>query len=85
MKKYVNIFQGSKVNQAQKQAFLLIRTYFLQKSYNILKMLQKYPEYEQDVKIPEKVWTLRIWYMYKQEVCTLIDVNEQEQKVKIKN
>ena len=50
-----------------------------------LKMLQKYPEYEQEVKIPEKVWTLRIWYMYKQEVCTLIDVNEQEQKVKIKN
>lgn len=49
------------------------------------KNVAKYPEYEQEVKIPEKVWTLRIWYMYKQEVCTLIDVNEQEQKVKIKN
>ena len=50
-----------------------------------LKMLQKYPEYEQEVKVPEKVWPLRIWYMYEQDVCTLIDVNEQERKVKIRN
>ena len=50
-----------------------------------LKMLQKYPEYEQEVKVPEKVWPLRIWYMYDQDVCTLIDVNERERKVKIKN
>ena len=27
-----------------------------------LKMVQKYPEYEQEVKVPEKVWSLRIWY-----------------------
>ena len=40
-----------------------------------LKMLQKYPEYEEEVKVPEKVWPLRIWYMYEQDVCTLIDVN----------
>lgn len=33
----------------------------------------------------EKVWPLRIWYMYDQDVCTLIDVNERERKVKIKN
>ena len=26
-----------------------------------------------------------IWYMYEQNVCTLIDVNERERKVKIKN
>ena len=51
----------------------------------LLKMLQKYPEYEQEVKVPEKVWTLRIWYMYEQNVCTLIDVNERERKVKIRN
>ena len=50
-----------------------------------LKMLQKYPEYEQEVKVPEKVWPLRLWYMYEQDVCTLIDVNEQERKVKIRN
>ena len=26
-----------------------------------------------------------IWYMYEQDVCTLIDVNELERKVKIRN
>ena len=51
----------------------------------LLKMLQKYPDYEQEVKIPEKEWPLRIWYMHGQDVCTLIDVNEQERKVKIIN
>ena len=48
-----------------------------------LRMLQKYPEYEQEVKVPEKIWPLRMWYMYGQDVCTLIDVNERERKVKI--
>lgn len=51
----------------------------------LLKMLEKYPEYKEFAKIPSKVWPLRLWYMYDQEVCTLIDVNEQEQKVKVKN
>lgn len=51
----------------------------------LLKMLQKYPDYEQEVKIPEKEWPLRIWYMHGQDVCTLIDVNEQERKIKIRN
>ena len=51
----------------------------------LLKMLKKYPEYEQEIKVPEKVWPLRIWYMYGLDVCTLINVNEQERKVKIKN
>ena len=51
----------------------------------LLKMLQKYPGYEQAVKVPEKTWPLRIWYMYQQDVCTIIDVKEQEQKIKINN
>ena len=51
----------------------------------LIKMLQKYPEYEQEVRVPEKVWPLRIWYMYDSDVCTLIDVNECERKVKVKN
>lgn len=51
----------------------------------LIKMLQQYPEYEQKTKVPEKKWPLRLWYMYGQDVCTLIDVNEREQKVEIKN
>ena len=48
----------------------------------LLKMLQKYPDYEQEVIIPEKEWPLRIWYMHGQDVCTLIDVNERSEKSK---
>ncbi len=51
----------------------------------LLKMLQKHPEYEQEIKIPGKTWPLRIWYMHDRDVCTLIDVNECERNVKIKN
>ena len=51
----------------------------------LVKMLKRYPEYEQEVKIPEKTGTFRIWYMYDQEICTLIDVDERNQTVRIKN
>lgn len=51
----------------------------------LLRMLQKYPEYIQEIRIPDKVWQIRMWYMHDQDVCTLIDVNEQERKVKVKN
>lgn len=51
----------------------------------LLSMLQKYPEYIQGIRIPGKVWQIRMWYMHDQDVCTLIDVNEQERKVKVKN
>lgn len=51
----------------------------------LLRLLQKYPEYIQGIRIPDKVWQIRMWYMHNQDVCTLIDVNEQERKVKVKN
>ena len=44
-----------------------------------LKMLQKYPEYEQEVKVPEKVWPLRIWYMYDPVSYTHLDVYKRQE------
>lgn len=35
--------------------------------------------------IPEKKTPLRLWYMYKDKCCTIIDVDEARQKVEIKN
>lgn len=35
--------------------------------------------------IPDKKYPLRLWYMYKNKKCTLIDVDELNQKVFIKN
>lgn len=35
--------------------------------------------------IPERKTPIRLWYMYKDKGCTIIDVDEARQKVKIKN
>lgn len=35
--------------------------------------------------IPKKTLPLRMWYMFKDKRCTLIDVDDKERKIKIKN
>lgn len=51
----------------------------------LLQLLNKDPEIVQKMEIPPKVYPLRLWYMHEQTVCTMIDVDELNQKVKIKN
>ena len=51
----------------------------------LIKMLEKYPNYVEKLKIPEKTFPLRLYYMYQQTVCTIIDVNEIKREVKIQN
>jgi putative transcriptional regulator len=51
----------------------------------LLKMLEKYPAYVEGIKVPEKTMPIRLWYMHKQNVCTLIDVNELKREVRIVN
>ena len=34
----------------------------------LLGMLDKYPDYAKEVRIPEKIYPLRLWYMYKQKI-----------------
>ena len=51
----------------------------------LVRMLGKYPDYVEGMKVPEKTMPLRLWYMHKQNVCTMIDVNEMKREVKIKN
>ncbi len=48
-------------------------------------ILREYPEFEPKLKIPEKAYPLRLWYMYQNTVCTIIDVNEPLRKLKIYN
>lgn len=50
-----------------------------------LKLLEKHPEYVDEIRVPQKRYPLRLWYMYKQDVCTLIEVDEVGQKIHIKN
>ena len=35
--------------------------------------------------MPEKEYPIRLWYMFKSEICTIIDVDERGRKVKIYN
>lgn len=51
----------------------------------LLKMLEKYPEYVESIRVPQKTVPLRLWYMHNQTVCTLIDVNEMQRKIMITN
>lgn len=51
----------------------------------LIRMLQKYPEYIKTLEVPEKNFPIRMWYMYKNRKCTLIDVDEVRQLVRIKN
>lgn len=43
------------------------------------------PTYVEQISIPEKKLPIRMWYMYKEDVCTLIDVDERSRIVYIKN
>ncbi len=44
-----------------------------------------HPEIAEELKIPEKKYPLRLWYYYLNTVCTVIDVDIVNQRVRIKN
>ena len=44
----------------------------------LLKMLEKYPEYVENVRLPEKKFPIRLYYMHQQTICTVIDLNEMK-------
>lgn len=51
----------------------------------LLKLLEKNPESVQRMRVPPKDTPIRLWYMYNQMVCTIIDVNEIKRQVFIYN
>ena len=51
----------------------------------LVKILREYPQIQEELKIPVKTCRMRLWYMYYNEVCTLIDVEERERRVEIYN
>lgn len=51
----------------------------------LVEILKKYPEYAESVKVPPRTKPIRLWYMYNQMVCTIIDVNEMKREVCITN
>ncbi|MCD8054127.1 MAG: transcriptional regulator [Lachnospiraceae bacterium] len=51
----------------------------------LLDMLRKNKSYVEAISLPPRKTPLRFFYMYRQRLCTLIDVNELKQEVYIKN
>ena len=51
----------------------------------LVKLLGEYPEMADRLRIPEKQYPMRLWYMFKNEICTIIDVDEGRRKVSIVN
>ena len=51
----------------------------------LVKILWEGPELAKNFRIPEKTYPMRLWYMYKSEICTVIDVDEVRRRVKIRN
>ena len=50
-----------------------------------IKMLEAFPDYVDGLIIPPKEYPLRLKYMHRQNLCTIIDVDEVKQSVKIIN
>ncbi len=48
-------------------------------------ILFRWPELLEKLALPEKRFGLRLWYMYKNTVCTVIDVDEINRRVAIRN
>ena len=51
----------------------------------LIKMLEQFPEYVTNARVPERTMPVRLWYMHNETVCTIIDVNELKQDIHITN
>lgn len=51
----------------------------------LVKLLAEYPQSSENLKIPPKIYALRLWYMYNNEICTIIDVDEPGRRLRIIN
>ena len=51
----------------------------------LVEILRRHPEIAEKLKVPKTRLKLRLWYMYEDMVCTVIDVDELKRIVKIRN
>ena len=51
----------------------------------LVKILKEFPQIQESLKIPIQAYPIRLSYMYYDDICTIIDVDERERKVKIYN
>ncbi len=51
----------------------------------LVKILKEHPQLQENLRIPVMGYPVRLWYMYKNEICTIIDVDERNKKVLVYN
>ncbi len=51
----------------------------------LVEILRRHPEIAGKLELPETRLKLRLWYMYEDMVCTVIDVDEPKRDIKIRN
>ncbi len=51
----------------------------------MIRILEEYPQLEEEFLVPDRVYPMRLWYMSGNKVSTVIDVDERRRKVKIYN
>ena len=49
------------------------------------RILQEYKDLPERMEVPELEYPMRLWYLYRKSVCTIIDVDERRRQVKIHN
>lgn len=51
----------------------------------LLTILNKDMEIPEELLVPEKIYPMRIWYMFQNKICTVMDIDEREQRIRIYN
>lgn len=51
----------------------------------LVKILSEYPQIAENLRILDKKYDVRLWYMYKEQICTVIDVDERGRRLNIQN
>lgn len=51
----------------------------------LLHFINEHPQLEEELIVPPRKYPLRLWYMEGNHVCTIIDVDECQRKIKIQN
>lgn len=51
----------------------------------LARLVALYPQIQGNLRIQDRKYPLRLWYMFRQEICTVIDVDERSRQVEIRN
>lgn len=51
----------------------------------LLKLLREYPQTVENLRIPEKKYPMRLWYMFENQISTIIDIDERNRKLCVYN